>query len=127
VVKNSYTNRLTNYLTSTDGENQQLCSCKSFASSGQTSAELLSALANDDNVKDAIRNADIITISIGANDILGNAAGTIVNYLTNKNATLGNMKDSVTTSLNKLLDVPASGSAPIAGAQGYYTIIHNLV
>lgn len=127
VVKNSYTDRFTNYLTSIDGESQQLCSCKSFASSGQTSAELLSALANDDNVKDAIRNADVITISIGANDILGNAAGTIVNYLTDKNATLGNMKDSVTTSLNKLLDVPASGSAPADGAQGYYTIIHNLV
>ena len=42
----------------------------SFARSGQTSAELLDKLQNDARVKLAVANADVITVFIGANDLL---------------------------------------------------------
>ena len=54
----------------------------SFARSGQTSGQLLDKLQNDQTVRNEIKDADVITVCIGANDLL-----TIIN----SNKTFWNM------------------------------------
>ena len=52
----------------------------SFAKSGATTADLITKL-QDESVISSLKNADVITICIGANDILGPASAGLVDYV----------------------------------------------
>lgn len=65
IVPGSYTDLIRNELTAKHGS----VNAKSFAQSGDTVADLMEKLTHD-AVKNAIKRADLVTICIGANDVL---------------------------------------------------------
>lgn len=86
-------------------------SAVSYAKSGDTTADLLTKL-NDAAVVEALSNADIMTICIGANDILGPATNNLIDFvLYNEdisgplNAGLNTFSTNFVTILNKLYEI----------------------
>jgi lysophospholipase L1-like esterase len=79
IVNNSYTDRINKDLKTKYGTPKVYT--LSFAHSGDTVANLISKL-NHTRVQDAISKADIVTICIGANDILGHVYPALEPYIT---------------------------------------------
>ena len=67
IVDGSYTQLFRDNVLKANYENVKTIS---YAKSGQTSTDLLNNLKNDENIKESVKKADIITVCIGANDIL---------------------------------------------------------
>lgn len=78
IVPNSYTDRLAEKLKERYGSG--IVSVKSFARSGDTVADLMEKL-NHSAVIEAIEKANLVTICIGANDILEPAMSKLEEYL----------------------------------------------
>lgn len=78
IVPNSYTDLIKRDLTDKYGEYK--ISVKSFAKSGDTVADLIAKLSHD-VVKYTISKADIVTICIGANDVLQPALSHLNEYI----------------------------------------------
>ncbi|MBR5835596.1 MAG: InlB B-repeat-containing protein [Bacteroidales bacterium] len=76
IVPDSYTDRIGKALDELKGE----VSSTSFARSGDTVADLIEKLSHD-VVKKAIRNARLVTICIGANDVLQPALSQLDEYI----------------------------------------------
>lgn len=77
-VEGSYSNLLRSNLIIEYGD--QNVNAVSFAKSGDRTENLLEKLDND-SVANAIRNADVVTICIGANDILGPALENLETFI----------------------------------------------
>ena len=98
IVKNSYTDLLGSYLSNIHGANK--VSNKSFANSGQTVAGLIRKLS-DSNIVNAIKKANIVTLCIGANDILGAVNDdSLGEYI--QTGSLANIENEVVANLNRL-------------------------
>ena len=97
IVPNSYTDRIDGELKAEHGVNR--VSSKSFARSGDTVADLIAKLSHD-VVRNAIAKAEIVTVCIGANDVLQPALselGAYINY-----GDLSTLESIVTNNLNNL-------------------------
>lgn len=79
IVPNSYTDLIRNELVSTHGKGRVLA--RSFARSGDTVADLQDKLSHD-VVRNAIKRANLVTICIGANDVLQPAMSHLEEYIT---------------------------------------------
>lgn len=105
IVPNSYTDLIRNELVSKYGDRAKT---ESYAHSGDTVADLIEKIkANNYNnpVANSIRTAEIVTISIGANDILGEVNQDILaDYIEYGNPSLIKLGNSVQTNLDKLND-----------------------
>ncbi len=97
IVKNSYTDLIKDNLRTKYSSSKVLT--LSFAHSGDTVANLIAKL-NHDRVKNAIKKADIVTICIGANDILGHVYPALEPYITSGD--LSGLEAKVKASLNIL-------------------------
>ena len=104
LVPNSYTHRMLKYLENVYGDR---VSCTSFARSGarverngkDDSRSLIHRL-DDEGVRDAIGRANLVTICIGANDILEEAIYQLSTYITSGN--LDDFRAIVNTNFAKL-------------------------
>ena len=101
----SYVSKVSSYLKSSYGA----CTTKNLAVDGWQSGDLLDALTNSKNAKyytmrSAIKNADIITIDIGSNDIMQTAMEVI--------------SDCFACDESQLGDVTASWSEKLSNATG---------
>lgn len=105
IVPNSYTNLIGNQFIETYGETygKNNVSVKSFARSGDTVADLIEKLSHD-VVKDALGNAAIVTVCIGANDVLQPALSQIENYINYGNPALADLAVEVEANLSVLDD-----------------------
>lgn len=108
IVNNSYTDRINKDLKTKYGTPKVYT--LSFAHSGDTVANLISKL-NHTRVQDAIRKADIVTICIGANDILGAASEEAVSDYISSGSLTG-LENAIETNLN-LLDTDSSPNSYI--------------
>ena len=98
IVTNAYTDLIRKDLNNTYGEKK--VSAKSFARSGDTVADLMEKLDHT-IVQNAIRKANLVTICIGANDILGAVSNEhLANYITS--GSLSGIESEVETNLTKL-------------------------
>ncbi len=77
-VEGGYSNSFKNYLMAEYGSKN--VNATSFARSGDRTADLLNKL-NNQSVATVIEKADIVTICIGANDILGPALDNLENFI----------------------------------------------
>lgn len=68
----------------------------SFAKSGITTADLITML-QDESVVSSLRNADVITICIGANDILAPASAGLVDYFVKDKDITGDLAEGLAT------------------------------
>jgi lysophospholipase L1-like esterase len=98
IIEGNYTDLITKELENIHGADK--VETISFARSGDTVEDLINKLSHD-TVVSHLQNADIVTICIGANDILG-AVSTdiIVDYLTT--GSLAGMESEVDANLNRL-------------------------
>lgn len=78
IVPNSYTDLIRDELESSYSKKRIVAA--SFAHSGDTVADLMNKLS-DDTVKNALKNADLVTICIGANDVLQPAMSNLEEYI----------------------------------------------
>lgn len=98
IVTNAYTDLIQKDLISTYSEKK--VSAKSFAHSGDTVADLMEKLDHT-IVQNTIRKANLVTICIGANDILGAVSNEhLANYITS--GSLSGIESEVETNLTKL-------------------------
>lgn len=98
IVTNAYTDLIRKELVGMYGEKK--VSAKSFARSGDTVADLMEKLDHA-IVQNAIRKANLVTICIGANDILGAVSNEhLANYITS--GSLSGIESEVETNLTKL-------------------------
>lgn len=107
IVTNSYTDLIRNKLVAEYGEKHT--SVTSFAHSGDTVADLITKL-DQTEVKNAIKKADIVTICIGANDVLQPAISKIGDYINYGNPTLNALSVEVQGNLDILGDDSNSNS-----------------
>ena len=105
IVPNSYTDLISKELVSRYGDRAKT---ESYAHSGDTVADLIKKIrANDYNnlVANSIRTAELVTISIGANDILGEVNQDILaDYIEYGNPSLVKLGNNVQANLDKLND-----------------------
>lgn len=78
IVPESYTHRMHNELISSYGEDN--VTSTSFARSGDTVADLIEKLSHDVVIK-TIKKADVVTVCIGANDVLQPALSHLEEYI----------------------------------------------
>ena len=101
IVINSYTDLIRSRLSSVYGAGK--VSVKSFAHSGDTVVDLIEMLSHTE-VKNAIKNADLVTLCIGANDILTPALSKIEQYINEGSPTLDELAVTVNANLAILND-----------------------
>ncbi|MBE7074624.1 MAG: hypothetical protein E7376_01410 [Clostridiales bacterium] len=94
-VDGCYTNSFKNYISEKTGVT---ANALSYAKSGDESSHLLSLL-NDSNVQASLAGADIITICIGGNDLLGIAKNGVVDILVDNfiNSLIGGTQKDLST------------------------------
>lgn len=92
IVPNSYTDLIRKRLASIHG-NEKVAAI-SYAHSGDTNVDLRNKLEHE-AVQDSIRKADVVTICIGANTILGPATNEIGNFINYGNPTLLQLNDTL--------------------------------
>ena len=97
-VSNSYSARIKNYL------NNELdyIDAKSYGCSGDTVSDLLNKLNTNQSIIEAVQSADLITISIGANDILEPASNAIVAGMVMSNMNFATVESSMQGGLDSL-------------------------
>lgn len=101
IVPNTYTELIGGELNNRHGAGK--VSSKSFAHSGDTVADLIEKLSHDE-VKKTIKNANLVTICIGANDVLRPALAEISNYINYGRPTLASLGATIDGNLNVLRD-----------------------
>ena len=99
IVPNSYTDLIHKKLLSIYGDDKVLAT--SYAHSGDTNTDLRDKLENP-SVQESIANADVITICIGANTILGPATSEIGNFINYGNPTLLQLNEALESGFNML-------------------------
>lgn len=100
IVPNSYTDRIRNNLEGSYGSTK--VKTTSFARSGDKVSDLIEKLKQD-VVKNAIAKADVVTVCIGANDILGHVnEDVIASYIEKGNPALYELSGKVGASLGAL-------------------------
>lgn len=101
IVPGSYTDRIRQELMiQYDGK----ISAKSFARSGDLVNELIQKLDHD-VVKNALANANLVTISIGPNEILREISGDVLsNYINNGNPALDEFDETIQRNFSKISD-----------------------
>lgn len=129
IVPNSYTDLIRNELIEMYGKNN--VSAKSFARSGDRVSDLMEKLSHE-TVRSALKEADIVTICIGANDVLEPALSHLDEYINtgdlNSLATIveGNLatlnNDTAATSYTALFNKLAEINPE---AQYIFTTIYN--
>lgn len=92
IVPGCYTELIHNYLAGRYGKN--FVTTKSFAHSGDTTADLRGKLEHT-IIKEAVEQADLITICIGANDILGKVLGVISDFIAKGSPVLEEIESSI--------------------------------
>ena len=97
IVPGSYTDLIRNELVRTYGAEK--VSAKSFARSGDTVAMLMDKLTHA-SVRSAIEQADIVTICIGANDVLQPALSRLDQYI--NTGSLAEIEATITANLERL-------------------------
>ena len=97
IIPNSYTDLIHKEIQSVFGKN--CVTTTSFARSGDAVSHLMDKL-NHDVVRNAIKKADIVTICIGANDILGHVWPELMPYI--ETGDLSNLERQVEASLEIL-------------------------
>lgn len=97
IIEWSYTDLIRKELT----KQYQSVSVKSFARSGDKVKDLIEKLSHD-VVKDAVSKADLVTICIGANDILGPALNFLEEYVNSGDLTP--LEEKFETNLTALVD-----------------------
>lgn len=107
IVDGSYTDLLMEELISVHGPGH--VSAKSFAHSGDTVADLMTKLTHE-GVINAIKKADLVTVCIGANDVLQPAMTRINEYINAGDSALAEISADVTAKLNTLNNDSASTS-----------------
>ena len=113
IIADSYTDLIRKKLVN---DFKELAVSKSYARSGDWVEDLLDKL-NDETIKAAIREANIVTLCIGANDIMQPALSYFDDYVANGQQTLEAMGTTVQNGLNNL----ASKSNT-----SYYALINTL-
>lgn len=103
IVPNSYTDRIGKVLDEVKGE----VTSTSFARSGDTVSDLIEKLSHD-GVRKAIRNARLVTLCIGANDVLQPALSQLDEYI--NYGDLSTLESIVEGNLAKLNDDSYAGS-----------------
>lgn len=105
IVPNSYTDLISKELIARYGDRAK---SKSYAHSGDTVADLIEKItANNYNnpVADSIISAEIVTVSIGANDILGEVnQDVLADYIEYGNPSLVKLGNNIQANLDKLND-----------------------
>ena len=99
IVPNCYTDLIRNSLTEIYGK--KLISTKSFAKSGDKVSHLVAKLDNTE-VRNAIAEADVVTIYIGANDVLQPALDQVGNYINYGAPTLGELDAQINANIATL-------------------------
>lgn len=92
IISNSYTDLIRNELVEMYGENK--VSVKSFARSGDKNTDLRDKL-NHEVVQNAVKKANLVTICIGANTILGPALNKITTFIAEGNPTLLELNNTI--------------------------------
>lgn len=101
IISGCYTDRIRNKLQEKHGKSY--VNARSFARSGDTVQVLMADQLNNKTVQEAIKKADVVTICIGANDILGAVSGdAITNYFLGDDNGIKKIEDTVATSLSNL-------------------------
>ena len=98
IVTDSYTDLIRKDLEATHGRGQ--VGVTSFAHSGDTVSDLMEKLSHD-TVREAISKADLVTVCIGANDILGSVSESRLNEYINTGS-LSAIENEVEGNLNVL-------------------------
>lgn len=98
IVPDSYTDLMAKKL---QENTKEVVSSKSFARSGDTVEDLIKKL-DEPRVKTAIVNADIVTICIGANDILQTAMSKFGDYVNYGAPTLDDIGKSINDNITRL-------------------------
>ena len=96
IIPKCYTELINRSLT----ESGKVSEVFSFAHSGDTVRNLMEKLRQE-HIKEAIRRADIVTICIGANDILGTVMNKLQSYLFGQTS-LAEIESSVSSNLGNL-------------------------
>lgn len=99
IVPNSYTDHVRKKLTSIYGDGNVIAT--SYAHTGDTNVDLRDKLEHK-AVQDSIKKAKLVTISIGANTILGPATEKIPDFISNGNPTLVQLDNELESALNVL-------------------------
>lgn len=104
IVPDSYTHLIHNNLINNYGEyGNEYVSTTSFARSGDRVDDLIAKL-NHDVVINAIKKADIVTICIGANDVLEPALSSLGEYINKGDSELEKLANTVENNLAILAD-----------------------
>lgn len=101
IVPNSYTDLIRGGLMAAHGEKR--VSAVSFARSGDRVLDLIPKLDHE-AVRNAIGKADLVTVCIGANDILGPALNSIEAYIRDGRPTLAALGTEISANLAVLAD-----------------------
>lgn len=107
IVPGSYTSLIRDKLIADHGANH--VEATSFAQSGDTTADLIDKLSHQ-GVREAISQATLVTICIGANDILGPALNSLEGYIARGNPALVELAAQVEANLAVLADDSDPGS-----------------
>lgn len=135
IVSGSYTDLIRNELVSIYGENG--VSVQSFARSGDTVADLMAKLSHD-AVRNAIAKADLVTICIGANDVLQPAVTRLEEYISTGSlssaeavieANMANLNTdahptSYTSMFNKLMEINSNAKYVLTTVYNPYKYLH---
>lgn len=124
IVPGSYTDLIRNELEQVYGTNST--SAVSFAHSGDTVADLIAKIDND-TVRSELANASLVTICIGANDVLGPVMDNIGEYvetgdLSDINAMVNRNLEALGSAYTTLFDKLTSINS---NAKYVFTTIHN--
>ena len=129
IVPNSYTDLIRNELAGLYGKKRVLA--RSFARSGDTVADLIEKLSHD-IVRDTIAKANLVTICIGANDVLEPALSHLDEYINTGDlstlasiveANLANLNNDASATSYKALFDKLSGINP--NAKYVFTTVYN--